>query len=196
VTAAIFAKQLYDLGACKEGRDWVEAAKIPDIRVAYQKCPAAEFMCWTMVRVMGLDGARAPVAVAAGIAQLYREPLLPQTLDLCSAVIDKKSSDTRQLQILAYDAAALAATTTKGSGQALMSAAYAAYCVSFAIQSQQLTDPELQRKAILKAASHASDCAARAWEAAPGVGAALPQVVREAVKEETLAKAFAKATGG
>jgi hypothetical protein len=197
VIASAFAKKFESLGACKEGVDWCEAMNIQDFRAAYRQCPAPEFMCWSLVRVMGLEGTRAPVACAAAAAQLYADPTkngdpnLAPALALCTEVIERRSADTRALQVLAYDLSAAGLSSKKGNGSILVSAAYAAYAVVFALKAERATDAAERTKAILKAASHASDAAVQSWEALPNLGPALPQVVREAVREEAALKAWA-----
>lgn len=198
MTVSAFAKKFQSLGACKEAIDWCEAANIQDFRSAYLKCPAPEFICWGLVRVMGVEGTRAPVACAAAAAQLYEDPSkngdpnLKPTLALCTEVIEGRSTDLRQLQVLAYDLSAAGLASRKGNGSILVSAAYAAYSVVFAVKARDAADPEARNKAILKAASHASDAATQAWESIPRLNAALPQVVREAVREDAALKAWAQ----
>lgn len=202
MTASAFAKKFQSLGACKEGIDWCEANNIQDFRAAFQKCPAPEFMCWSLVRVMGLEGTRAAVACALAAAQLYEDPArngdpnLQPALALCTEVIEGRSADLKKLQVLAYDLSAAGLASKKGNGSILISAAYAAYAVVFAVKARDATDPEARTRALLKASSHASDAATQAWEAIPGLGVALPQVVREAVREEAALKAWAQLSAG
>lgn len=197
MTANAFTQKYLALGSCKEAIDWCEANHVQDFKTAYRTCPAPEFLCWGLVRILGLEGARAPLACAAAAAQLYvdpnknGDPNLKPCLALCLDVIEGRSADLKTLQVLAYDLSAAGLGSKKGNGAILVSAAYAAYCVVFARRSREAADPAEKRRLILKASSHASDCASSAWGALPKLGAALPQVVRETIKEDVALRAWA-----
>lgn len=185
-----FTKKFQKLGACKEGIDWCEAQNVHDFKTAFRTCPAPEFMCWSLVRIMGMDAAKAPVECVAAIAQAYDHPLLKPALALCREVMDGKSSDIKKLQIFAYDLSSEGLTTRKGNGACLISLAYACYCVAYCAMAKAAATPEERTKKLLKAAQHASDAASHAWTALPKGGPALPQVVREAVREDAAIKAW------
>ena len=196
MTAALLGKKLVTLGACKEGRVWIEAGNFPDYRSAWRACPAAEFMCWLSTRTMGVAGTRPSVACAKAAGQIYDEPLIGQTLALAEQIIDKKSKDTKQLQVLAYDAAALALSTKRPGSEALLAASYAAYAVSLAVISSEDVDAEQKLKHIMKAAGHASDAVIHAWAAMPGRNQGLANLVRSTVNEDAAYQAWVAMTGG
>lgn len=189
------------MGACQAAIDWCDKNNVQDFRTALRTCPAPEHICWGLVRVMGLEGTRAAVACAAAVAQLYADPAkngdvnLRPALALCNDVIAGKSRDVKQLQVLAYDLSAAGLSSKKGNGSMLVSASFAAYAVALALKSEQAATPHERERALLKASSHAADCAVQAWYAAPGIGHALAQVAREAIKEEAALKAWGQASG-
>jgi hypothetical protein len=195
-TAAQFAKKFHSIGACPEGRDWIVAGNHSDFRATWKICPAGEFLAWTATRLMGVEGTRAAVACAKAAAKLYetREPLLMTTLTLCEQVIDNKVKPVepaiKQLQTLAYDVSAAALANTKGTGEALLAAGYAAYAVAFAWMASQAKDGEEKKRMIAKAAQHSSDAVVHAWEALPGRNQGLAQLVRDSVREEALVRAW------
>lgn len=196
-----FARKFQSMGACQAAIDWCESHNVQDFRTALRTCPTAEHICWGLVRVMGLEGTRAAVACVAAVAQLYADPKkngdpnLRPALDLCGDIIAGKSQDLKRLQVLAYDLSAAGLASTKGNGAMLISASYAAYAVTLAAKAAQATAPAERDRALVKASSHAADSAVRAWYAAPGLGHALAQVAREAIKEDAALKAWAKASG-
>src|SRR5262245_15119462 len=125
VTAALFAKKMYQIGACVEGREWIEKGNHSDFRATWTVCPGGEFLCWLVVRLMGVEGTKAPVAIAKKVSEHYLdEPLLKDIVGLCEAVVAGKSKDTKGLQTLAYDATAIVLSTRKQSAEALLTASY------------------------------------------------------------------------
>lgn len=196
VTAPQFAKKFHSIGACPEGRDWLLAGGHSDFRATWKICPAGEFLAWTATRLLGVEGTRAAVACAKAAATLYaeREPLLKPTLDLCDQVVSGTAKPLepalQKLQSLAYDVSAAALGNTQGSGEALLSAGYAAYAVAFAAMSAQAKNPDEKKRTIGKAAQHSSDAVVHAWEALPGRNQGLAQLVRDNVREEALVRAW------
>lgn len=195
-TAAQFAKKFHSIGACPEGRDWILAGNHSDFRATWKVCPAGEFLAWTATRLLGVEGTRAAVACAKAAAKLYetREPLLAPLLALCDQVIENKvkpvDAAIKELQTLAYDVSAAALGNTKGSGEALLSAGYAAYAVAFAAMAAQAKEGDEKKRMIAKAAQHSSDAVVHAWEALPGRNQGLAQLVRDSVREEALVRAW------
>src|ERR1044071_3989860 len=175
---------MLSIGACKEGRDWIEAGNHADFRMTWKVCPAAEFLCWLLTRTMGLDGVRACVACAK--VAVKDEKLVKDTLALCDQVLERKSTDTRTLQILAYEATEAALSNKTKSGPALLSSAYAAYAVHYAVLASQDVDDDAKRKHILKAAQHSSDAASHAQKAVPKTS--LAHVVRQTITEDAAFK--------
>ena len=92
-------------------------------------------------------------------------------LELVSCLVDAASSnpitDAEEI-VLAYDLSAAALGNTTGTGEALLSAGYAAYAVAFAAMAAQVKDPAEKKRMIAKAAQHSSDAVTHAWEALPG----------------------------
>lgn len=195
-TASQFAKKFHSIGACPEGRDWLLAGGHSDFRATWKICPAGEFLAWTATRLLGVEGTRAAVACAKAAAKLYaeREPILKAILDQCDLVVDNRAKPLdaalKQLQTLAYDASAAALGNTAGTGEALLSASYAAYAVAFAAMAAQAKDGEEKKRMMAKAAQHSSDAVVHAWEALPGRNQGLAQLVRDSIKEESLVRAW------
>jgi hypothetical protein len=196
-TASQFAKKFHSIGACPEGRDWIMAGNHSDFRATWKICPAGEFLAWVATRLLGVEGTRAAVACAKAAAKLYeaREPLLVTTLALCDQIVEGRAPRPvepalKQLQTLAYDASAGALGNTQGTGEALLSASYAAYAVAFAAMAAQAKDGEEKKRMIAKAAQHSSDAVVHAWEALPGRNQGLVQLVRDSVREEALVRAW------
>ncbi len=194
VNAAAFAKKMLSIGACKEGRDWIEAGHHADYRATWKVCPVPEFLCWLTTRTMGLEGVRACVACARAASQAVDDKLVKATVALCEQVLDNKSNDVKQLQVLAYDATESALSRRQASGSALLAAAYAAYAVHHAILAQQDTDKAASLKHLLKAAQHASDAASHAQRVTPKKP--LAAVVRATVPEDVAYRAWVAATSG
>lgn len=196
VSAAAIAKKMLALGACPEGREWIEKTNQADFRQGWKVCPAPEFMCWLLTRLLATAGVKACVACSKAAAQLHDDPLLKQTLTLCDVVIDGRSkdlaADTTKLQVLAYDATESALKTKKPSGPALLSVAYAAYAVHYAVMSGDAKDPALKLKHLLKAAQHASDAASHAQKGLPPK-AGLASLVRATIADDVVVKAWAAA---
>lgn len=149
---------------------------------------------------MGLEGVRAALACARVAARLYPDvanngdPNLQPTLALCAQVVDGKSRDLRALQVRAYDLSATGLASTKGNGSMLVSASYAAYAVTFAVKAQAASTPLEKARLLVKASSHAADCAINAWAAMAGQGQGLARAAREAVSEEAAIRAWAQAS--
>lgn len=199
MTAASFAKKFHSIGACPEGRDWILAGNHDDFRTTWRICPAGEFLCWVATRLLGVEGARAAVSCARAAAKLYDDPRLAPTIALCEQVIEGKAgapgpaldAALNKLQALAYDATAGALGNRKGSGEALLAAAYAAYAVAFAAMAIGVKEGDERKRLIAKAAQHSSDAAVHAWEAMPGRNAGLVNLVRDSVKEDAVVRAWA-----
>ncbi len=209
MTAASFAKKFHSIGACPEGRDWILAGNHDDFRTTWRLCPAGEFLCWVATRLLGLEGTRAAVSVAGAAGRLYSEPLLAPTIALCELIIAGKAgipgpaldASINKLQALAYDCTAAALGNRKGNGEALLAASYAAYAVAFAAMAigadrsaavgVSASASDEKKRMIAKAAQHASDAAVHAWEAMPGRNAQLVNLVRDAVKEDAVVRAWA-----
>lgn len=203
MTAASFAKKFQGIGACPEGRDWILAGNHDDFRTTWRACPSGEFLCWVATRLLGVEGTRAAVNCAAAAAKLYDDPRLAPIIVLCRQIIDGKAgapgpaldAAINKLQGLAYDATAAALGNRKGSGEALLATAYAAYAVAFAAMSIGAAPPgkagDEKKRMIAKAAQHSSDAAVHAWEAMPGRNSGLVDLVRDSVKEDAVVRAWA-----
>lgn len=181
------------LGACPEGREWIEKTNQADFRQGWKVCPAPEFMCWLLTRLLGLQGVRACVACSKAAAQLHDDPLLRKTIALCEHVLDGKSkdlvADVTKLQVLAYDATESALAVKKAAGPALLSVAYAAYAVHYAVMSRDEPDAALKLKHLLKAAQHSSDAASHAHKGLPPKSG-LASLVRATIPDDAVVKAW------
>ena len=180
---------MLSLGACKEGRDWIEQTNQADFQRGWKSCPAPEFMCWLATRLLGAPGVAAAVACSKAIVQPANEKLLTDIIAHCEAVLAGKSSDTKKLQVLAYDAAEAALSNKKAHGSAFLSASYAAYAVHFVVTSAADVDPELKLKHLLKAAQHSSDAVSHAKHGMPK-GTNFVAVVRSIATDDAVYKAW------
>jgi hypothetical protein len=197
--AKAFAKKLHSIGACPEGRDFILAGNHEDFRATWRLCPAGEFLAWIATRLLGVEGTRAAVQCARAAAKVANDPSLPPILALCEQVLDGKAgapgpgldAALAKLQALAYDATAAALSDPKGNGEARVAAAYAAYAVAFASMAAHAKDAEDKKRMTAKAAQHSSDAAVHAWESMPGKNSGLAHIVRDAIKEDALVRAWA-----
>jgi hypothetical protein len=186
------AKKLLGIGACKEGREWIEAGNFAEYRPAWRACPAPEFMCWLATRTMGVDGVRACLACVKQAAQAHaKDAIVKATFVHTLDVLEGRSTDRKRLQVLAYDATESALSKKQASGPALLSVAYGAYAVHHLLLSNEDKDPPSRMKHLLKAAQHSSDAASHAIRALPPKsGPLLANLVRQTINEETAYRAW------
>jgi hypothetical protein len=192
VSAAQIAKKMLALGACKEGRDWIEKTNQADFQRGWKVCPAPEFMCWLGTRLLGAAGVRASLACTKLATTPAKDKLLDEIVLGCEQVLDGKSKDTKKLQVLAYDATERALERKLAHGSAFLAASYAAYAVHFLTTSSLDTDAALKLKHLLKAAQHSSDATSHAKHGLPQ-NTNLTSVVRKIVADDAIYKAWLSA---
>lgn len=194
MSAAQIAKKMLALGACVEGRVWIEKTNQADFQRGWKVCPAPEFMCWLATRLLGAPGVRASLACTKLVVAPAKFKLLDDIVLGCEQVLDGKSRDTKKLQVLAYDATETALERKLAHGSAFLSASYAAYAVHFFVTSTTDTDPAVKLKHLLKAAQHSSDATSHAKHGLPQ-NTPLTSLVRKTVGDEAIYQAWLSAPG-
>ena len=217
------AQELKRLGACAEVQEWLhsiptrpqattqttmqttaQAAQVQDAAGVWRTVTAPPWLCWISVRLLGMQGLRAPLAVVRHTASLAVHPTADALLQLCEDHISekrvsenhtpKRAEDSQALFQGAYDASQAALTGAAKNPQALLAIAYLAHAIAQVKDAQEEKDPERKRKKEIRAASQAADAAAFAWDAAGQNAtqdlARMTLAIRTAIPEAQILKAW------